>query len=183
MKLSINWLNEYVKFPKTIKTEVIVEHLVKIGYEVEAVEIFGNVQGPLVVGKVEKIEIMNDFKKPIRYCTVNVGNKTQGIICGASNFEEGNSVVVALPGAILPGDFKISERETYGKVSQGMICSAKELGFSDNHDGIMVLANDLKVGSDAKGLLGLGETVLDISILPDRGYAMSVRGSGRELAL
>jgi len=183
VKLSINWINEYVKFPKTTKPEVIVEHLVKLGYEVEAVEIFGNVQGPLVVGKVEKIEILNEFKKPIRYCTVNVGNKTQGIICGASNFKEGDLVVVALPGAILPGDFKISERETYGKVSQGMICSAKELGFSDNHEGIMVLANDLKIGSDAKNLLGLGETVLDISILPDRGYAMSVRGIGRELAL
>jgi phenylalanyl-tRNA synthetase beta chain len=183
VKLSINWINEYVKFPKTTKPEVIVEHLVKLGYEVEAVEIFGNVQGPLVVGKVGKIEILNEFKKPIRYCTVNVGNKTQGIICGASNFKEGDLVVVALPGAILPGDFKISERETYGKVSQGMICSAKELGFSDNHEGIMVLANDLKIGSDAKNLLGLGETVLDISILPDRGYAMSVRGIGRELAL
>jgi len=171
MKLPISWINEFVKFPKTTKTEVIVDSLVKLGYEVEGVEIFGDVQGPLVVGKVEKIEILTEFKKPIRYCTVNVGSKVNGIICGASNFKEGDLVVVALPGAVLPGDFKIAERETYGKISQGMICSAKELGFSDNHDGIIVLASGLKVGSDAKDLLGLGETVLDIAVLPDRGYA------------
>ena len=183
MKLPISWINEFVKFPKNTKTETIVENLVKLGYEVESVEIFGDVQGPLVVGKVEKIEILSEFKKPIRYCQVKVGNKTNGIICGASNFNEGDFVVVALPGAVLPGDFKISQRETYGKISQGMICSAKELGFSDNHEGIMVLKSDLKVGADAKEILGLGETVLDIAVLPDRGYAMSIRGIGRELAL
>ena len=183
MKLPISWINEFVKFPKNTKTETIVENLVKLGYEVESVEIFGDVQGPLVVGKVEKIEILSEFKKPIRYCQVKVGNKTNGIICGASNFNEGDLVVVALPGAVLPGDFKISQRETYGKISQGMICSAKELGFSDNHEGIMVLKSDLKVGADAKEILGLGETVLDIAVLPDRGYAMSIRGIGRELAL
>ena len=183
MKLPISWINEFVKFPKNTKTEVIVDNLVKLGYEVEGIEIFGDVHGPLVVGRVEKFEILDEFKKPIRYCTVNVGNKTNGIICGANNFKQGDLVVVALPGAVLPGEFKISERETYGKISQGMICSAKELGFSDNHEGIIVLASDLKVGSDAKVLLGLGETVLDIAVLPDRGYAMSVRGIGRELAL
>ena len=183
MKLPISWINEFVKFPKNTKTETIVENLVKLGYEVESVEIFGDVQGPLVVGKVEKIEILSEFKKPIRYCQVKVGNKTNGIICGASNFNEGDLVVVALPGAVLPGDFKISQRETYGKISQGMICSAKELGFSDNHEGIIVLNPDFKVGADAKEILGLGETVLDIAVLPDRGYAMSIRGIGRELAL
>jgi len=183
MKLPISWINEFVKFPKNTKTETIVENLVKLGYEVESVEIFGDVQGPLVVGKIEKIEVLSEFKKPIRYCQVKVGNKTNGIICGASNFNEGDLVVVALPGAVLPGDFKISQRETYGKISQGMICSAKELGFSDNHEGIMVLKSDLKVGADAKEILGLGETVLDIAVLPDRGYAMSIRGIGRELAL
>lgn len=183
MKLPISWINEFVKFPKNTKTETIVENLVKLGYEVESVEIFGDVQGPLVVGKVEKIEILSEFKKPIRYCQVKVGNKTIGIICGASNFNEGDLVVVALPGAVLPGDFKISQRETYGKISQGMICSAKELGFSDNHEGIIVLNSDFKVGANAKEILGLGETVLDIAVLPDRGYAMSIRGIGRELAL
>ncbi len=64
MKLPISWINEYVKFPKNTKTEVIVDNLVKLGYEVEGVEIFGDVQGPLVVGKVEKIEILNEFKNP-----------------------------------------------------------------------------------------------------------------------
>lgn len=183
MKLPISWINEYVKFPKNTKPEVIVKNLVSLGYEVESVEIFGDVSGPLVVGKVENIEILTEFKKSIRYCKVNIGNKINGVICGASNFVEGDLVVVALPGATLPGEFKISERETYGKISQGMICSAKELGFSDNHEGIIVLPKPIKIGANAKEILGLGETVLDISVLPDRGYAMSVRGIGRELAL
>ena len=183
MKLPISWINQFVKFPKNTKTKIIVDHLVKLGYEVEAVETFGDVSGSIVVGRVEKIETLTEFRKSIRYCKVNIGKKVNGIICGATNFKEGDLVVVALPGSVLPGDFKISERETYGKISQGMICSAKELGFSDNHEGIIVLPKNLKVGSSAKELLGLGETVLDIAVLPDRGYAMSIRGIGRELAL
>jgi phenylalanyl-tRNA synthetase beta chain len=183
MKLPISWINQFVKFPKNTKIKIIVDHLVKLGYEVEAVETFGDVSGSIVVGRVEKIETLTEFKKSIRYCKVNIGKKVNGIICGATNFKEGDLVVVALPGSVLPSDFKISERETYGKISQGMICSAKELGFSDNHVGIIVLPKNLKVGSSAKELLGLGETVLDIAVLPDRGYAMSIRGIGRELAL
>ena len=88
MKLPISWINEFVKFPKYTKTEVIVDNLVKLGYEVEGIEIFGDVHGPLVVGRVEKFEILDEFKKPIRYCTVNVGNKANGIICGANNFKQ-----------------------------------------------------------------------------------------------
>jgi phenylalanyl-tRNA synthetase beta chain len=182
LKLPIRWIEEYVKLPKNISTDKIVETLVKIGFEVESVEIFGGVDGPLVVGQVESIEVLTEYKKPIRYCIVNVGNKKQEIICGASNFQVSDQVVVALPGSVLPGDFKITERETYGKISQGMICSAREIGFSESHEGIIVLAEKYKNGQDAKGLLGLGEVVLDISVLPDRGYAMSVRGIARELA-
>jgi len=182
MKLPISWLAEYVAFPKKIGTNEIVSKLVELGFEVEGVETFGDVSGKIIVGKIEKIETLTEFKKPIRYCQVNVGSKINGIICGAQNFVEGDLVVVALPGTRLPGDFVISERETYGKVSQGMICSAKEIGFGESHDGILVLPSGLKVGSDLSETLGLGETVLDIAVLPDRGYAMSVRGIARELA-
>lgn len=182
MKLPINWFMQHVKSNRVIKQNEIIDSLTKLGFEVETVEIYGQVTGPLVIGKVLKIEILSEFKKLIRYCTVDVGNKKVGIVCGASNFVENDLVVVALPGSELPGEFKISERETYGKKSQGMICSAKELRISDDHSGIMVIKEKVKIGADAKKLLGLNETVLDISVLPDRGYAMSVRGIARELS-
>jgi phenylalanyl-tRNA synthetase beta chain len=107
--------------------------------------------------------------------------KTRFVICGARNFKVNDLVVVAVPGAVLPGDFKISARETYGKISDGMICSAKELGISDEHAGIIVLPNG-KIGADAIALLEINDVVFDISINPDRGYAMSVRGLARELS-
>lgn len=182
MKLPISWIMQHVKSNKTINENKIIDSLINLGFEVESVETYGDVKGQIVVGKVNKIEILTEFKKPIRYCTVDVGNKVLGIICGASNFKEEDLIVVALPGSVLPGNFQISERETYGKKSQGMICSAKELNISDDHSGILVITENVKVGSDAKKLLGLNETVLDISVLPDRGYAMSVRGIARELA-
>jgi phenylalanyl-tRNA synthetase beta chain len=97
----------------------------------------------------------------------------------------GDKVVVSLPGAVLPGGFAIAARKTYGHVSDGMICSARELGLSDDHEGIIrlhLLGIDAELGSDAIALLGLVDDVLDVSVLPDRGYAMSLRGLARELA-
>lgn len=182
MKLPISWILQHIETRKKISEHEVIDSLIKLGFEVETVETYGEVKGPLVVGRVNKIEVLTEFKKPIRYCSVDVGNKEVGIVCGASNFTEKDLVVVALPGCELPGEFKISERETYGKKSQGMICSAKELDISEDHAGILVLNEDVKVGANAKKLLGLNETVLDISVLPDRGYAMSIRGIARELS-
>ena len=107
-----------------------------------------------------------------------------GIICGARNFVAGDLVVVALPGTVLPGGFEITARSTYGKVSDGMICSERELALGDNHDGIMVLpADSAKPGDDAAPVVGVGDEVLDIAITPDRGYALSMRGIARETAI
>jgi phenylalanyl-tRNA synthetase beta chain len=113
----------------------------------------------------------------------DVNPVTRGIICGATNFNEGDLVVVALPGAVLPGGFAISARKTYGRTSNGMICSVRELGIGDDHAGILVLpSGEASPGDDASPLLGLDDTVIDLEITPDRGYAMSVRGLARELA-
>lgn len=135
------------------------------------------------------IEELTGFKKPIRYCKVDVGQangtgEPQGIVCGARNFKEGDLVVVSLPGAVLPGGFAIAARETYDHVSEGMICSAAELGLADKQtSGIITLPDGFgEPGEDAREGLGLADTVFDVNITPDRGYALSARGLTREVA-
>jgi phenylalanyl-tRNA synthetase beta chain len=183
MKIPLSWLKEYVTLPAKIASEQISQAFVKVGFEIESIEEQGaDLKGPLVVGKVLSIEELSEHKKPIRFVGLDVGEKkTRYVICGARNFKVNDLVVVALPGALLPGDFKISARETYGKISDGMICSAKEIGISDEHAGIIVLQEG-KIGQDAIALLDVRDVIFDVSVNPDRGYAMSVRGLARELA-
>lgn len=186
MKLPLSWLAEFVAFPKGMKIEKVVEAFVKVGFEVEdVINPAEEIAGPLVVGKVKEIQELTEYKKPIRYVGLDCGEKsTRYVICGATNFAVGDLVVVALPGAVLPGGFAISARETYGKTSNGMICSARELGISDDHNGIIVLQNkNVKLGAPALDILGVNDPIIDIAINPDRGYAMSVRGAARELAM
>jgi phenylalanyl-tRNA synthetase beta chain len=110
------------------------------------------------------------------------GGERRGIVCGATNFAVGDRVPVALPGAVLPGGFAIGARETYGRVSDGMICSARELGLGDDHRGILVLDPATPLGAAVADLLGWPDAVLDIEVTSDRGYALSHRGLARELA-
>lgn len=155
---------------------------VQVGFETEGYEAIPETTGPLVLGRVAHIEELTQFKKPIRYCQVEVGgDQVQNIICGARNFEEGDIVVVALPGAVLPGNFRIAARKTYDHVSEGMICSAAELGLTAKSSGILTLDSG-EPGTDAREVLGLDDTVFDVNITPDRGYALSARGLTRELA-
>ncbi|MER7534283.1 phenylalanine--tRNA ligase subunit beta [Streptomyces sp. NPDC097704] len=189
MRVPLSWLREYVDLPATATGRDVQAKLISAGLEVETVEQLGaGLTGPLVVGKVLTIEELTEFKKPIRFCTVDVGQangtgEPQEIICGARNFAEGDKVVVALPGAVLPGDFRIAERKTYGRVSRGMICSGDELGMGDDGThGIIVLPPEHEVGTDATVLLELFDEVLDIAVTPDRGYCLSMRGVARETA-
>jgi len=186
MRVPLEWLREMVALPAGVDGRAVAERLIAAGLEVESVETAGgDVTGPLVVGHVEAIEELTGFKKPIRFCQVDGGaghGGVRGIVCGARNFAVGDLVVVALPGAVLPGGFHIAARETYGHVSDGMICSQRELGLGEDHDGIMVLGSGT-VGEDAASVLGLGEETLDIAVTPDRGYALSVRGVAREVAI
>jgi phenylalanyl-tRNA synthetase beta chain len=189
MRVPLSWLREYVDLPAGETGRDVQAKLISAGLEVETVERLGTgLKGPLVVGKVLTIEELEGFRKPIRFCTVDVGDangtgEPQEIVCGARNFEVGDKVVVILPGGVLPGDFQISARKTYGKVSHGMICSAAELGISDDHDGIIVLPPEHEVGTDAIELLELVDEVLDIAVTPDRGYCLSMRGVARETAI
>lgn len=183
MKIPLSWLKEFVSVPAKVSAEDIAQAFVNVGFEIEGIDYQGkNLKGPLLVGKVLSIEELSGHKKPIRYVGLDLGSgKTRFVICGARNFKVNDLVVVAVPGAVLPGNFAIAARETYGKVSDGMICSAKELGISDEHAGIIVLPEG-KVGSDAIKLLEIEDVIFDVAINPDRGYAMSVRGLARELS-
>ncbi|PYC66542.1 phenylalanine--tRNA ligase subunit beta [Micromonospora arborensis] len=190
MRVSVSWLREYVDLPADLPVGDLEQALVDLGIEVEsAVDLAETVTGRLVVGEVREIEELTGFKKPIRFCRVDVGDangtgEPQEIVCGARNFAVGDRVVVILPGGVLPGGFAIGARKTYGHNSAGMICSAKELGLGDDHSGIIVLGPDVtaKPGDDARPVVGLDDVVLDLEITPDRGYALSLRGLARELS-
>lgn len=192
MLISQNWLHSVLGEHNpgwTVTSEELDAGFVRVGFETEGYEALPEIKGPVVIGRVEKIEELTDFKKPIRYCQVNVGQangtgELQGIICGARNFEEGSLVPVSLPGAVLPGGFEIAARETYGHISNGMICSASELGLTEKSEGIITLDESYAqhIGDDALPLLGGADTVFDVNITPDRGYALSMRGLGREIA-
>ncbi|MEU4083598.1 phenylalanine--tRNA ligase subunit beta [Streptomyces aureus] len=190
MRVPLSWLREYVDLPATETGRDVQAKLISAGLEVERVEQLGaDLKGPLVVGQVLTIEELEGFKKPIRFCTVDVGTangtgEPQEIVCGARNFAVGDKVVVVLPGAVLPGDFAIAARKTYGRTSHGMICSGDELGMGDDGSGgIIVLPPEMEPGTDAIELLQLVDEVLDIAVTPDRGYALSMRGVAREAAI
>ncbi|OBI50992.1 phenylalanine--tRNA ligase subunit beta [Mycobacterium kyorinense] len=187
MRVPYSWLRDVVAVGAPdwdVSPGELEETLVRIGHEVEEVISLGPVSGPLTVGRVADIEELTEFKKPIRACRVDVGeSQPREIVCGATNFAAGDLVVVALPGTVLPGDFTITARKTYGRTSDGMICSAAELGLAAEHSGILVLPpGTAEPGADGAAVLGLDDVVFHLAITPDRGYCMSVRGLAREIA-
>ena len=190
MHLSLEWLTSVLRLPPGTTTENVKDALLRIGFEVEGVRTVPPTIGNLVVGRVLAIEELTGLKKPIRFCTVDVGpgngpggsNEPRGIICGATNFVEGDFVVVALPGTVLHGGFEIASRKTYGRISDGMICSVRELGTGTEHDGILVIGPIAAPGTDARPIIGSDDAVIELAITPDRGYALSIRGLARELA-
>lgn len=188
MRVPLSWLREFVDVPAEATTDDVFAALVAVGFEEEEALGF-ELTGPVVVGRVVSFEAEPQSNgKTIRWCQVDVGEANggvRGIVCGASNFFEGDKVVVSLPGAVLPGPFPISARKTYGHVSDGMIASARELGLGDEHAGILRLSElglDPEVGADAIALLGLDDVAVDVNVTPDRGYALSLRGIAREYA-
>lgn len=202
MRIPLSWLREFAQVPAGATAEDVMAELVKVGFEEEAVHRpTDTLQGPIVVGQVlSLVKEPQSNGKTINWCQVRVvpegqeqtltgdgidPSGVQGIICGAHNFVEGDKVVVTLPGAVLPGDFRISARKTYGHLSAGMIASVRELGIGEDHDGILVLSRiglDPEIGTDAMELLGLHDEAAEINVTPDRGYAFSIRGVAREYA-
>ena len=206
-RIPLTWLGEHVELPATVSALDVATDLSRVGLEEEA--LFGaQVTGPLVVGRVlELVKEPQKNGKTINWVRVDVGPEhnedaddpkdpqpgeerpSRGIICGAHNFVEGDLVVVSLPGTVLPGDFAIAARKTYGHTSDGMICSGEELGLGpdpDGEDGIIVLGRGhargltAEPGDDAIALLGIADEVVEINVTPDRGYCFSMRGVARE---
>ena len=184
MRLPLSWLREQVALPAGLTPQDAAAGLVRLGVEVNAVRPVGSdLTGPVLVGRVLEFEEFTASNgRTVRWCQVDIGAGPRGIVCGARNFAAGDLVAVALPGAVLPGGFAISARRTYGHVSDGMLCSARELGLGDEHAGILVLPDRAPVGADAIELLRLRDVVLDLETTPDRGYQLSVRGIARELS-
>lgn len=186
MRVPLSWLLEYAPVGPlaVVDADEVGRRLTACGLEVESLERVGLDITGVVTGQVLDVEELTGFRKPVRYCQVDAGDgQERHVICGATNFQAGDRVAIALPGAVLPGGFEIGARKTYGHVSEGMICSARELGIGDEHDGILVLPPDTPPGADFAGLAGLRDVVYDVNVTPDKGFALSVRGIARELAI
>jgi len=182
MRVPLSWLREWAALPD-VHTREVAARLIAAGLNVESVAEVGHDIRGVTIGVVLAIEELTGFKKPIRYCQVATGGaEPRGIICGAANFAVGSRVPVAPPGAVLTGGFEITQRTAYGHVSDGMICSAAELGLWDDHSGIVVLENAAPVGAGFADYAGLGDDVLDVEVTPDRAYCISIRGMAREAA-
>jgi phenylalanyl-tRNA synthetase beta chain len=196
MRIPLGWLSELVELKEPTTPAAVMQELVKLGLEEEASH-GADISGPVVVGQVlDFVDEPQSNGKTIRWCSVRVapegskpadgGESVRGIVCGAHNFAKDDFVVVSLPGSVLPGGFEITARKTYGHVSDGMIASARELGLGEDHSGILILGElgvTAEVGADAIELLGLSESAAEVSVTPDRGYCLSMRGIAREYAL
>ena len=156
MRVPLEWLREMVELPASADTQRIAAALTAFDLKLDTIDEVSAIHGPLVVGRVLSVDAEQQSNgKTINWCSVDVGEgEPRGIVCGAHNFGSGDLVVVALPGAELPGGFAITARKTYGHVSDGMICSPPELGLSGDPGGIIVLDAG-EPGDDAIALLGL----------------------------
>lgn len=181
MKVSYNWLKELVALP--VAPEALAEKLLHLGMEAAALTKLGPQFTGVVVGEVRTKDKHPNADR-LSVCTVFDGKSEVPVVCGAPNVAAGQRVAFATVGAALPGDFKIKKSKIRGAVSEGMICSTKELGLPDDGvDGIMVLPADAPLGADYASLLGPGDTVLDVEIGPNRPDCLSHLGLARELAI
>ena len=187
MKASLKWLGEYVDVPAD--TKALCDRLDLTGTGVEGVEQLGDSFANVVTAQVASKERHPDSDH-MWVCMVDVGERNVGedgapeplqIVCGAQNFDAGDHIVCALVGAELPGGVKIKKSKLRGQVSNGMNCSERELGLGSDHDGIMILPEDAPIGVPFAEYAGLGDTVLDLEITPNRPDCLSMVGLAREV--
>ncbi len=179
MKLSENWLREFVDFD--ISTDELVEKLTMAGLEVDAVEPVAAEFDKIVIGEILEVNPHPDADKLV-VCSVSSGSETHQVVCGAPNARAGIKVPYALVGAKLP-DLKIKKAKLRGVESNGMLCSERELGVSDSHEGLMELAADAPTGEDIRNYLGLDDSMIELDLTPNRADCFGMLGVGRETAL
>lgn len=180
MKVSLNWLKEFVGID--LGVDELAHRLTMLGLEIESVERPGAEITKVVIGKILDIKPHPDADKLV-VCQTDTGeaNPLQ-IVCGAKNMKAGDLVPTAVLGATLPGGFEIGKRKMRGIESQGMMCSARELGLGKDHEGLLILPPDLPIGADAIPLLGLDDVIFEIEVTPNRGDWAGMIGVARELA-
>ncbi len=186
MKLTLRWLREFVAIPDHIDGPQLADILESLGHEVEAWRPLEPTFEGVVVGRVLDVAPHPNADK-VRVTRVDVGTEELEIVCGAWNFEAGAVVPVALPGAVLGGDFTIVRREIRGVTSNGMICSEAELGLGDDGDGIMVVDSDYPgaagaIGTPFETVVGLPDVWFEVNVTPDRPDCLSVYGIARDIA-
>src|ERR1700722_3789021 len=179
MRAPLSWIREFT--PVEASVSDIADALNQLGLEVEGIDEPGREIGGVVVAHILDVVPHPDADR-IRLADVDAGDGPVRVVCGAPNIEPGMVVPFARVGAHLPGDFKIERRKIRGEVSEGMLCSAKELGLGDDHSGIPELAADAPLGTDVRELLDHDARVFDLSITPNRPDAMGVIGVARDLA-
>ncbi|HNG46010.1 MAG TPA: phenylalanine--tRNA ligase subunit beta, partial [Elusimicrobiota bacterium] len=179
MKASLAWLNEFL--PEALTASVAAERLRRAGFDVPSVTRVGGIVTNVVVARVEAVEKHPNADK-LRVCRVFDGKDRWNVVCGAPNVVAGGVYPLARLGATLPGDLKIEARALRGVDSQGMMCSARELGLSDEHAGLFELPADAPLGESIVAALGLDDEILEVEITPNRPDALSHWGLARELA-
>ncbi len=178
MKLVHSWAQDFVKMPKPGRVRELFD---AAGLCVENILLGSEIPETVVVGHVKEAEKHPNADK-LKVTKVDVGSDVRTIVCGAPNVTAGQKVAVALPGTVLPNGMKLEKATIRGVQSNGMICSGKELGLSDDHSGILVLPAQAKVGKPAGQFLGSSDVVYDIAVFPNRPDCQSVIGLVREVA-
>ncbi|BFU78143.1 phenylalanine--tRNA ligase subunit beta [Arcobacter sp. 15-2] len=182
MIVTRQWLQEYIDISK-ISTQSLCKALNSIGLEVDSTQ-RTLIPNNVVVGYIEACEKHPDADK-LNICQVNIGNKTEQIVCGAKNVQKGQYVAVATVGAILGEDFKIKKAKLRGVESNGMICSSTEIGLPKLFDGIMELDNsigELIIGKELNEYSLINDEIIEIELTANRGDCLSINGVARELS-
>ncbi len=180
MRISLDWLKDYVDPNLSIKE--LVEGLTMLGLEVEDVEEYGQHLQGVVVASIKEVREHPNADR-LKVCIAEAGGREYQIVCGAPNLREGMFSALALPGARLPNGMEIKETKIRGVTSCGMIAAEDELGLTDDHSGIIELEAGLETGIPLEELEGIRDTVLEISITPNRGDCNCVLGIAREVGL
>lgn len=179
MLVSLRWLRDYVNV--SLPVEELVERLTMTGLEVEGLQKANSALQRVVTARVEAVSA-HPHADRLRLCRVSDGSRTYQVVCGAPNAAAGIIVPFALPGAELSSGMTLREVTIRGELSQGMLCSQKELGLGDDASGLWLLAEQTPVGVPLTEALGLEDELLDISITPNRGDCLSLIGIAREVA-